>query len=139
MLLPLIWRSTTPLCMNYIQETILSILLVLTLALRGLRHWPSIAGMSPQNHCGDEEDGCIGLSSWHCYICIMLFAFCMLITLCVMNQFFLINMHERYIYIDMPSFDPIFNISYTFFKFQKTLKNNCLIDRKKELKPLRSQ
>ena len=22
-----------------------------------LRHWPSIAGMSPQSHCGDEEDG----------------------------------------------------------------------------------
>ena len=28
-----------------------------------LRHWPSIAGMSPQSHCGDEEDGRIGLSS----------------------------------------------------------------------------
>ena len=27
------------------------------------RHWPSIAGMSPQSHCGDEEDGRIGLSS----------------------------------------------------------------------------
>ena len=26
-------------------------------------HWPSIAGMSPQSHCGDEEDGRIGLSS----------------------------------------------------------------------------
>ena len=25
--------------------------------------WPSIAGMSPQSHCGDEEDGRIGLSS----------------------------------------------------------------------------
>ena len=24
----------------------------------------SIAGMSPQSHCGDEEDGHIGLSSW---------------------------------------------------------------------------
>ena len=31
--------------------------------MRELRHWPSIAGMSPQSHCGDEEDGCIGLSS----------------------------------------------------------------------------
>ena len=28
------------------------------------RLWtPSIAGMSPQSHCGDEEDGRIGLSS----------------------------------------------------------------------------
>ena len=36
---------------------------VLTLAMRELRHWPSIAGMSPQSHCGDEEDGRIGLSS----------------------------------------------------------------------------
>ena len=26
-------------------------------------HWPSIAGMSPQSHFGDEEDGRIGLSS----------------------------------------------------------------------------
>ena len=38
-------------------------LLVLTLTMRELRHWPSIAGMSPQSHCGDEEDGRIGLSS----------------------------------------------------------------------------
>ena len=36
---------------------------VLTLTMRELRHWPSIAGMSPQSHCGDEEDGCIKLSS----------------------------------------------------------------------------
>ena len=36
---------------------------VLTLTMRELRHWPSIAGMSPQSHCGDEEDGCIELSS----------------------------------------------------------------------------
>ena len=28
-----------------------------------LRHWSAIAGMSPQSHCGDEEDGRIGLSS----------------------------------------------------------------------------
>ena len=25
-----------------------------------LRHWPSIAVMLPQSHCGDEEDGRIG-------------------------------------------------------------------------------
>ena len=25
--------------------------------------WTAIAGMSPQSHCGDEEDGRIGLSS----------------------------------------------------------------------------
>ena len=30
---------------------------------QSIRHWPSIAGMSPQSHCGDEEDGRIGLSS----------------------------------------------------------------------------
>ena len=36
---------------------------VLTLTMRELRHWPSIAGMSPQSHCVDEEDGCIELSS----------------------------------------------------------------------------
>ena len=34
-----------------------------SLTMRELRHWPSIAGMSPQSHCGDEEDGCIELSS----------------------------------------------------------------------------
>ena len=31
--------------------------------MRELRHWPSIAGMSPQSNCGDEEDGDIGLFS----------------------------------------------------------------------------
>ena len=48
--------------------------------------WPSIAGMLPQSHCGDEDGG-IGLSSRHHYICIMLFALCLLSILCVMNQF----------------------------------------------------
>ena len=33
------------------------------LTMRELRHWPSIAGLSPQNHCGDEEDGRIELYS----------------------------------------------------------------------------
>ena len=28
-----------------------------------LCHWPTIVGMSPQSHCGNEEDGRIGLSS----------------------------------------------------------------------------
>ena len=42
---------------------LLSTLLVLTITMRELRHWPSIAGMSPQSHCGDEEDWCIGFSS----------------------------------------------------------------------------
>ena len=37
--------------------------LVLTLTLRELRHWPSIAGMLPQNHYDDEEDRRIGLPS----------------------------------------------------------------------------
>ena len=39
---------------------LLSALLLLTLTMYELRHWPS---MSPQSHCSDEEDGCIGLSS----------------------------------------------------------------------------
>ena len=30
--------------------------LVLTLTMRELRLWPSIAGMSPQSQCGDKED-----------------------------------------------------------------------------------
>ena len=38
-------------------------MLVLTLTMRELRHWLSIAGMSRQSHCGNEEDGRIGLSS----------------------------------------------------------------------------
>ena len=42
---------------------LLSTLLVLTLTMHELRHCLSIAGMSPQSHCGDEEDGRIGLSS----------------------------------------------------------------------------
>ena len=37
-------------------------LLVLTLTMRELRHWLSKAGMSPQSHCGDEEDIRTGLS-----------------------------------------------------------------------------
>ena len=41
----------------------LSTLLVITLTMRELCHWPSIAGMSPKSHCGDEEDGRIGLPS----------------------------------------------------------------------------
>ena len=49
-------------------------LLVLTLTMRQLRHWPSIAGMLPQSHWDDVEDGRIGLSSWrhyvYIYICI---------------------------------------------------------------------
>ena len=40
---------------------------IVNVRMRELRHWPSIAGMSPQSHCGDE-DGPIGLSSWHHYI-----------------------------------------------------------------------
>ena len=35
-----------------------------------------IAGMLPLTHCGDEEGGCIGLSSWlHC-VCTALLALC---------------------------------------------------------------
>ena len=47
-----------------LASCLLSTLLVLTLTMHELHHWPSIAGMSPQSHCGDEEDGPIGLSSW---------------------------------------------------------------------------
>ena len=43
-----------------LAQCLLSTLLVLTLTMRELRHWPSIAGMSPQSHCGDEEDGRMG-------------------------------------------------------------------------------
>ena len=38
-------------------QCLLSTLLVPTLTMCELCHWPSIAGMSPQSHCGDEEDG----------------------------------------------------------------------------------
>ena len=45
-----------------------------------------IASMSPLSHCGDEEDGCIGVSSWlHC-ICIVPLVLCLLSTLCFMKQ-----------------------------------------------------
>ena len=46
-----------------LAECLLSTLLVLTLTMRELHHWPS-----PQSHYGDEEDGYIGLSSWRHYI-----------------------------------------------------------------------
>ena len=35
----------------------MSSLLVVTLTMRELHHWPSIVTMSPQSHCSDEEDG----------------------------------------------------------------------------------
>ena len=42
--------------------------------------------MLPLSHCGDEEDGCIGLSSWLHFICITLLALCFLSSLCFMKQ-----------------------------------------------------
>ena len=42
---------------------LLSNLFVLTLKMCEIRHWLSIAGLSAQSHCGDEEEGHIGLSS----------------------------------------------------------------------------
>ena len=50
-----------------LAQCLLSTLLVLTLTMLELPHWPSIASMLPQRHCGDEEDGRIGLSSWRHY------------------------------------------------------------------------
>ena len=35
---------------------LLNTLLVLTLTMRELRYWPSIAGIWLQSHCGDKED-----------------------------------------------------------------------------------
>ena len=46
------------------------------------RHWPSIAGMSQQSHCGDEEDGHIWLSSWRHYIYIYIYIY-MYIYICI--------------------------------------------------------
>ena len=48
---------------THLTWCLLSTLLVLTIKMRELCHWLSIAGMSPQSHCGDKEDGRIGLSS----------------------------------------------------------------------------
>ena len=57
-----------------LAQCLLSTLLVLVLKMCELRHRLSIVGMLPQSHCGNEEDGRIGLSSWIHYICIMLLA-----------------------------------------------------------------
>ena len=51
-----------------LAQCLLSTLLVQIITMRELRRWPSIGGMSPQSHCGDEEDGCIGLFLWRHYI-----------------------------------------------------------------------
>ena len=59
---------------------LLSTLLVLTLTMPELRHWPSIAGTSQQSHCGDKRDGRIGLSSWHHYISVTILGLCLLST-----------------------------------------------------------
>ena len=50
-------------------------MLVLTLTMCELCHWPSIASMSPQSHCDDEEMDALD---------------CLLSTLCIMIQFLLI-------------------------------------------------
>ena len=34
-------------------------MLILMLTMRELHHWMSIASMSLQSHCGEEEDGCM--------------------------------------------------------------------------------
>ena len=57
------------------------------LALKCFRNCPSKAKVLPQSYYGDEEVGCFGFVLWLYYECITLFAFCLLSTLCVMNQF----------------------------------------------------
>ena len=74
-------------CITILALRLLSTLLVLALTKREPRHRFSIASISPQIHCDYEEDGCIRLLSWLYYIFILLFALCLLSTLCVMNQF----------------------------------------------------
>ena len=44
-----------------------------------------LCGNMSASHCGVEKDGCLGLSLWGHYICIMLFGLCILSTLCVIN------------------------------------------------------
>ena len=83
--------------LTLLTQCLLSTLLVLTLTMHELRHWPFIAGMSPQSHCGNR-DGCIGLSSWFHYMCITLLALSLLSTLCVMSDF-CFNLCFIYIYI----------------------------------------
>ena len=48
-------------------------------------------------HCGDEENGRIGLSLRLHYVCITVPALCLLSTLCVMNQFLFCK--QQYIYL----------------------------------------
>ena len=83
-------------------------------------HWPSKAGMSPQSYCGDEEDGCIGLSSRLHHVCITLLALCLFDTLCAMNQFlFLIKLHMLCFYIiQIQGFEHKFHmIAYVTIEF----------------------
>ena len=57
-----------------------------------IRQWPSIAGMLAQSHCGDEEDGRIGLPSWRHYICIYINIYvCVYIHICIYIHTNLIN------------------------------------------------
>ena len=46
-----------------LSEHSIGFILVLTLTMREILQWPSIAGMSLQSQCGDKEDRRAGLSS----------------------------------------------------------------------------
>ena len=94
-------------------ECLLTTLLVLTLTMRELRHWPSIANMSLQSHWGDEEAGCSGLTSWqhyiyiYIYICIYIYMYTIFINISIythracthMYHIILYNIMYIYIYI----------------------------------------
>ena len=68
---------------------LLNTLVILTLTMRELRHWPSISGMSPQSNCGDEEDRRIGLFSWlHCIYFALLYLLYNIFAYHIKNRFF---------------------------------------------------
>ena len=98
-------------------------MLILTLTMRELRHWPSIPGISPQSLCGGEEDGRIGLSSWLHYITMALLALCLLSTLYVINQF-LFQLMYICIYISLSLHIYIYKWLYSWLYSWKRIQSN---------------
>ena len=77
----------------YLSHLFLYYIYIYIYIMHKLRHWTSVACMLPQSHCGDDEDGRIGLSSWRHYICIYIYIYIYI------HIFVYIYIHYIYMYM----------------------------------------